>query len=297
MEKTHSVAERWLYGTGILLVLSGIFHLFVWMVLGGGWEGSISWRKPILFGISTGLTALSLGWIYSKMEVRKWDRVVCGVFCVAILAEVGLISLQQWRGVPSHFNQTTNWDRLVDQSMTVLISIAAVVLLDFTIRSFKPLHTTSDMRLAIRAGMAFLIISCVIGYVIALHGHHQVQLGEDPAIIGKAGVAKFPHGLAIHAIQLFPVLCFLWRKLRIPLATRRQNMICCVTAMGIFLVFSLLQTFRGRPRFDLDILSWGSLSAMTLCLLPVGWTASLAIYRLLRQFAKQVRGGNNPEYG
>ena len=109
MEKTHSVAERWLYGTGILLVLSGIFHLFVWMVLGGGWEGSISWRKPILFGISTGLTALSLGWIYSKMEVRKWDRVVCGVFCVAILAEVGLISLQQWRGVPSHFNQTTNW--------------------------------------------------------------------------------------------------------------------------------------------------------------------------------------------
>ncbi|MDG2014035.1 MAG: hypothetical protein P8J33_11045 [Pirellulaceae bacterium] len=297
MEKSHSIAVRWLYWTGIALILSGIFHLFVWMALGGGWEGSVSWRKPILFGISTGLTALSLGWIYSKMDSRKWDNAVCGIFCIAILAEVGLISLQQWRGVPSHFNHATTWDRLIDQSMTVLISIAAVVLLDFTLRSFKQLNATPDMRLAIRSGMAFLIVSCVIGYVIAMHGHQQIRIGEDPSTIGEAGVAKFPHGLAIHAIQLFPILCFLWQKIQVPLAVRRKNMTYCVIAMASFLGFSLLQTFRGRSRFDMDLLSLGALSATLLFLLPVGWMTVLAVGRVLRQFVEQRRGGSKPQYG
>jgi len=46
---------------GLLLVASGMAHLVVWAVLGGPWEGPVTWRKPILFGISGGLTSLSHG--------------------------------------------------------------------------------------------------------------------------------------------------------------------------------------------------------------------------------------------
>ena len=52
---------------GVVLVASGIGHLPVWAVLGGAWEGPVTWRKPILFGISGGLTAISLGWVWSLL--------------------------------------------------------------------------------------------------------------------------------------------------------------------------------------------------------------------------------------
>ncbi|MFM7108931.1 MAG: hypothetical protein ACKOZU_10100, partial [Planctomycetaceae bacterium] len=41
---------------GSVLVLSGVAHVAAWGALGGPWEGPVTWRKPILFGISGGLT-------------------------------------------------------------------------------------------------------------------------------------------------------------------------------------------------------------------------------------------------
>lgn len=37
---------------GGALILSGLFHLGVFLVDGGAWEGPISWRKPVTFGLS-----------------------------------------------------------------------------------------------------------------------------------------------------------------------------------------------------------------------------------------------------
>ena len=36
---------------GLVLLFSGVAHIAVWAVLGGPWEGSVTWRKPILLGI------------------------------------------------------------------------------------------------------------------------------------------------------------------------------------------------------------------------------------------------------
>ena len=47
-----------LYAAGVLLTASGLFHLGVWAARGGPWYGPLAWRKPILFGLSAGLTAL-----------------------------------------------------------------------------------------------------------------------------------------------------------------------------------------------------------------------------------------------
>ncbi|MFM8282835.1 MAG: hypothetical protein ACKOCW_04675, partial [Planctomycetaceae bacterium] len=91
---------------GLVLVASGVAHLAVCAVLGGPWEGPVTWRKPILFGISGGLTCLSMGWAWAQLPQRRGDGWLATATAWALLVEVGLIDLQRWRGVASHFNRT-----------------------------------------------------------------------------------------------------------------------------------------------------------------------------------------------
>ena len=49
--------QKFGYVIGVLLIGSAVFHTGVLIVTGGSLEGPVSWRKPILFGESFGLTA------------------------------------------------------------------------------------------------------------------------------------------------------------------------------------------------------------------------------------------------
>jgi hypothetical protein len=51
--------ERAAYAIGVLLMLSGIIHLAVLLIGGGTWEGPLSLRKPMTFGLSFGLTLVN----------------------------------------------------------------------------------------------------------------------------------------------------------------------------------------------------------------------------------------------
>ena len=64
--------QRALYVMGALLVAAGLGHVVVWLVDGGAWAGPVSWRKPILFGLSLGMSALALGWVQGAMRRRRF---------------------------------------------------------------------------------------------------------------------------------------------------------------------------------------------------------------------------------
>jgi hypothetical protein len=38
----------------------------VLVVTGGSWEGPVSWRKPMSFGLSFGVTLATIGWVAWK---------------------------------------------------------------------------------------------------------------------------------------------------------------------------------------------------------------------------------------
>lgn len=61
--KERESAQTPMYVLGLILVGSGLFHVLVFLFSEGSWAGPISWRKPILFGISGGLTTISVGWV------------------------------------------------------------------------------------------------------------------------------------------------------------------------------------------------------------------------------------------
>lgn len=240
-----------LAATGAVLVASGLAHGIVWAVLGGPWEGPVTWRKPILFGISGGLTALSMGWVWSKLPVRRWDVPLAWCTAIALFVEVGLIDVQRWRGVASHFNRATLLDSVLYDVMGALILFVTLVSVDLMVRSFRrPLPVAVDMRLAIRAGLVFLVISCVLGIWVSVHGELRLDRGLEPTRFGAAGVPKFPHGAVIHAIQWLPILAWAARRAGVAVARRWRLVAVATFGTTLVLVYATVQTLAGRGRFD-----------------------------------------------
>jgi hypothetical protein len=238
-----------LVGGGLLV--SGLAHLAVWAIDGGPWEGPVTWRKPILFGISGGLTAFSAGWAFSKLPQRRWDRLLSSTTAVALAVEVGLIDLQRWRGVASHFNRDTLLDSVLFDAMGVLILWVTVVSADLTLRFFRSrVGLPADMLLAARGGLVALVWSCVLGIWVSVHGEMQITAGLPAEQFGPAGVPKFAHGAVIHALQWLPMLAWAGRRLGLDEALRLRLMASATGGTFLLAVYALLQTLAGRPRVD-----------------------------------------------
>ena len=256
----HSSADsRWWHDrrawplaiVGLILVASGLAHVAVWAAVGGPWEGPVTWRKPILFGISGGLTSLSLGWAWSQLPRRRGDGWLAAATAWALLIEVGLIDLQRWRGVASHFNRQTPLDSFLYDLMGGLILFVTLVILDLTIRFFRqPTLLPADMLLAARAGLVLLAISCLLGIWISAYGDLRVAAGLSPEIYGEAGVVKFPHGVVIHAIQWLPLLAWAARRGGLGESRRYRLVVSATVGTSLLLIFALVQTLTGRSRFD-----------------------------------------------
>jgi hypothetical protein len=244
---THLVA------VGVILLASGLAHGVVHVIEGGPWEGPVTWRKPILFGISGGLTCLSLGWVWSLLPWRRGDRWLAAATAWALFVEVLLIDLQRWRGVASHFNRTTPLDSWLYDAMGALILFVSLVILDLTVRLFRqPTRTSPDMRMAAQAGMVFLTISCGLGIWISVYGDMQVARGLEPERYGAAGVPKFPHGVVIHAIQWLPMIAWIARRVGFATPARQWLVAVATTASALMLIYALAQTLTGHSRFDVE---------------------------------------------
>jgi len=257
---------------GAPLLLSGLFHLAIFQFDGSSWEGPLAWRKPILFGISGALTAFSIAWVIVHLP-RWWgDGVLTLAMAYSLLIEVGLITMQTWRGVPSHFNESTPFDATVAVLMTVLIVFFTLGSAYFTLRVFGPVDAPEVQVAAMHWGMVWFLVSCGIGGYIQTHG---------TGAYGPAGVLKFPHGMSIHAIQILPLLAWL-----LPAgATRAVHW--AGAGYGILTLFALMQAYGGRARFDLTPVS-GAVFAlgMTCMVVPFAYAIFLGRFSL----AKMLRG-------
>ncbi|MEV4358982.1 hypothetical protein ACWEPL_40980 [Nonomuraea sp. NPDC004186] len=201
--------NRLWYLIGVLLVLAGLVHLGVFVVDGGPWEGAVSWRKPFTFGVSFGLSVLTLTWVSQFVRLRARPLVV-GAFAVASTLEVALITLQAWRGVPSHFNMETAFDTAVARTLAagggVLVAIGIVM----TIAAFRPdPDLAPSMRLAVRAGFATLLAAMAFGAVMIARGVVEVVTGNQQLAYTVATTLKPAHAIFMHGVLLLPALSWL----------------------------------------------------------------------------------------
>ena len=269
------VGQRALLLATAILLSGGLFHTFVWIASGESLAGPVSWRKPILFCFSSGVTCLSLSWVQRILVWRQKTTALLGLlFAVAICIEVTLICVQIWRGVPAHFYASSQIDYLVLESIKFQALLITALIGFFTFATFQKLATTADYAFAARAGMLLLLFSCLLGIAVELHGEWRLMKGLSPELVGRAGLAKFPHGMPMHAIQLLPMVAFVLARLGRPLSQRLY--VVRTTALGIvgLTLYAILQTLFGLPRLAFSYVT-GVVLLASLSLLLIAALSSL----------------------
>ncbi|MEU2583392.1 hypothetical protein ABZ612_10595 [Streptomyces avermitilis] len=208
---TTRPAERLCHATGALLVLSGLVHLVVFAVDGGPWDGPVSWRKPVTFGLSFGLTLVAVTWVTSYLRVgARLRAALLGVFAADCVVEVGGITLQAWRRTPSHLNMETGFDTLVSMTLAVGGGVLVVVLSVFAAAAFR--HRPEGpmgMALALRSGFAILVVALLSGAAMIARGVVLTRTGHQEAAYHSTAPLKPLHGVSLHAVLVLPALAWL----------------------------------------------------------------------------------------
>jgi hypothetical protein len=191
-----------------VLIASGLFHLGVLLVTHGTWLGPVSYRKPMTFGLSFGVTLLAVCWVADRLVLRPRTRAwLLGVFAADCVVEVTGITVQAWRHVPSHFNTSTPFDRGIAMSLAAGGAVLLAVLGTLAVTAFRGrVDAGPDLRLALRAGFAFLLVGLAAGVVMIARGTVLVNTGHAQEAYDTGGFLKPVHFVTLHAILVLPAL-------------------------------------------------------------------------------------------
>ncbi|MCH8291365.1 hypothetical protein IH992_09720 [Candidatus Poribacteria bacterium] len=291
--------QKVLYILGLVSIGSGILHTGVWLVKGGSLAGPVSWRKPIVFGFSVGLTLISIAWVMTylpKHRVKGW--LLSSAIGIAFFGEVFLIDMQQWRGVPSHFNFSTPFDAAVFSVMGSLIVLVEIIVIIVALWSFISLQAaSSSFTWAIRVGLALLVVGQIFGNLIIRNGIPKVidlKTGEfisegvkSAYIFGAAGSIKIPHALSLHAILVLPVLAFLLRFTNWDESQRTRAVIAAVVGYIGLVAVTTFQTFSGLAPFDLSL---SAALMMGVSVILIAATYAIALIVLQQTLAQNAAG-------
>ncbi|HWC84313.1 MAG TPA: hypothetical protein VG756_30525 [Pseudonocardiaceae bacterium] len=206
--------DRWCYGLGALLFASGLFHLGVQLVLGGPWDGPVSWRKPFDFGLAFGLTLATVTWVTGYLTIGERTRArLLGVFALACVLEVGVITTQAWRGQPSHFNVSSPVNSAFAFTAAGGGALIIVVSVVFARAAFRPAPGVSAaMRLAVRAGFVSFLGTLAIGAFMIALGVITTRTVSQTAAYTVDAAFKSGHAALMHGILILPVLAWLGER-------------------------------------------------------------------------------------
>jgi len=274
-------SERIAYVVGALLIVSGLVHLGILAISGASWAGPLSLRKPTTFGLSFGVTLITITWVASFLRLSHRGRVMLlGAFTVACVVETALVSLQAWRGVPSHFNVETTFDRLVARILAAGGITLVVIIAVMTRASFRANPTISlSLRIAMRIGFSVLFGSMVIGALMIAKGMVLVFAGDPQAAYAIGGTLKPTHAVTMHALSVLPLLA--WLLSRTNWNERRQLQIVLLAAAGYAMfagavaVWNLAGLEPNRmPMATIATAAAGILLVVAACVIALaGWTS------------------------
>jgi hypothetical protein len=268
---------RVLYAGAAFWLASGLVHLGVLAAHGWAWSGAVSFRKPLLFSVSVGLLLATVGWVLDRLPDRPR---LAGALSWALLAsstvEVGLITMQAWRGRASHFNTLATGDALVFAAMGIMVAVMSLCLVAVLAWSLVEPPRDRLVRLAVIGGMALVVSGLGIGQWMVQLGNDFVETHRavpDTVLYGARGVAKFPHAVAFHGIQVFIVAAVLLRRGVLAEAARRRVLRLVVWSYTAVLVLASAQTVTGHAPLDPSPWSLGlalALAAMAAGLVRIG---------------------------
>ena len=231
------------------MLASGAVHAVVALVDWAPWWGAVSWRKPVVFGISFGMLAWSAVWVMRQLPVRRWGWIPAGLLAGGSVVELIAITTQRWRGEASHFNYKTGYDEAVWGVMSQAIIVVALAIAVLLVWSTVQFRGTAAARIAVVTGLAAMMVSGYIGKDMAALGEAAAAATGHPPdsiMFGAAGSAKLAHALGMHGVQVLGVLA-IGLGMR-PTPARTQAGLMFVAAGGYAAVFAavIATAYAGR---------------------------------------------------
>jgi hypothetical protein len=243
--------ERACYAIGLALIANGLVALAILIGSGGTWAGPVSWRKPTTFGLSFGLTLISIAWVASSLPLgerrRRW---LLGAFAAACVAEVALITMQAWRHVPSHFNMETTVDATVSRALAAGGGVLIVVIAALTVAAFRRApEVAPSMRLALCAGFLALDVALAIGAVTVALAVLDVAGGDQQAAYGVGAHWKPAHAVPMHGVLALPLLAWLLARTALPEPARLRIVVLAVAGYAVLCTLAVIESAAGVDPF------------------------------------------------
>lgn len=224
------------------------------------WEGRVGWRKPLVFGISVAMVFVSLRHALRSQQLLP-RRLVSHAVSWSTAMEVGVITLQAWRGVPSHFNTSTPTDLALYCAKLCGVFVLAVCCFASTLGVFlRPAPGLGKAKgAALRHGLLLLCMANVVGLLQIIYGHMpreprrteasrclEVTAGAVTSpcyeIYGDAEV-KLAHFLPLHITEVLLLLA--WATDHAPCCRSVCLVHFAAAACWLVVLAGLLLTFFG----------------------------------------------------
>jgi len=221
--------RRSCYVISAVLVVIGLVHFGILIATRSTWYGPLSWRKPMTFGVSFGLTLATITWLTAYVRLRSWTL---GVFAASCVLEVALITVQAWRHVPSHFNLSAPLDAVIARTLAVGGAVLVAVIAALTVSAFRTqVELAPSMRLAIRAGLLILDLAMLSGAAMIAIGMSRVFGGDQEGAYAAGAGLKPVHGATMHAALVLPLLAVALARVD---WTEQRRVRAVWTAIGLY---------------------------------------------------------------
>jgi len=88
--------------------------------------GQPAWLKPVKFGVSFTVYAITLAWLLSFVGTTKTKKVAVSLIVIGSYLEVALITVQAARGRASHFDVATELDNAIWTAMGMMAALFGI---------------------------------------------------------------------------------------------------------------------------------------------------------------------------
>jgi len=234
--------------------------------------GMPAWMKPLKFGISTGVYAITLAWLLTYISGRERFRSAASWVSATMLTyEVAVIAMQAARGTTSHFNHTTLFDTVLFATMGIGILIVTGIQAAIVVMLIRQPLEDKPLALALRLGAAITLLGMLVAIPMVIPHPEQLsqfQAGHGMPIAGahtmgaadggpgmpvtgwstRYGDLRIAHFWGLHALQVLPLLGLLLSRKNGRLSTAGKTRIVAAAgaAYTAFMVILFCQGILGE---------------------------------------------------
>lgn len=214
------------------------------------------WAKPAKFAVSGLLYLWTLAWLLADLPAgtQRAVRRISGGVALSMVVEMLCILVQAARGTTSHFNEATPFDGLVFGLMGVFILLNTVLIIwaVYLVWRHRP-HGPAGYVWGVRLGLLLFLIGSVLGGMMIHLNQHTVGAPDGgPGLPGlgwstRAGDLRIAHFLGLHALQIVPLLGWVFSRKLPKRATLLTWLGASVYAGLVALLFA--QAMQAKPLF------------------------------------------------